>query len=274
VGTELVSLLKWPATPGAGNEIEEDPIGTTDSSAVAWRAQYYCRPLAALRKRGGVTTNGNVDGQREHWQVTFQANPDMYGTDPSKAGAYAAELFKQQHIREVVELGSGQGRDTLAFLRAGLQVSALDYSSEALASLHQAATEAGLAERLVTLVHDVREPLPLPDASADAVYSHMLFSMALSTAQLLRLAAEVRRVLRPGGLHVYTARHIGDAHYGIGTDHGDGMFENGGFIVHFFDRPLVDRLGVGYTMLDLTALEEGDLPRRLWRITLQRNQPT
>jgi tRNA G46 methylase TrmB len=62
-----------------------------------------------------VTTNGNLDGQREHWQVTFQANPNMYGTDPSKAGGYAAELFKQQHIREVVELGSGQGRDTLVY---------------------------------------------------------------------------------------------------------------------------------------------------------------
>jgi len=27
-------------------------------------------------------------------------------------------------------------------------------------------------------------------------------------------------------------------------------------------------------MLDLTTFEEGDLPRRLWRITLRRNQPT
>ena len=221
-----------------------------------------------------MTTNGNLNRQREHWQITYQANPNMYGTDPSEAGAYAAELFKRQHVREVMELGSGHGRDTVAFLQAGLRVSALDYSSQALASLQHTATEAGLAERLVTLVHDIREPLPLPDASADAVYSHMLFSMALSTAQLIRLADDVRRVLRPGGLHVYTVRHIGDAHYGIGIDHGDGMFESGGFIVHFFDRPLVDRLGVGYTMLDLTALEEGDLPRRLWRITLQRNQPT
>ena len=127
---------------------------------------------------------------------------------------------------------------------------------------------------MVTLVHDVRKPLPLPDASVDAVYSHMLFNMALSTAQLLALAAEVRRVLRPGGLHVYTVRHTGDAHCGVGTDHGDGMFENGGFIVHFFDRALVDRLAVGYTMLDLTGFEEGDLPRRLWRITLRLDQPT
>ena len=139
-----------------------------------------------------ATNRDTPDAQREHWQATFEANPDMYGTDPSQPGAYAAELF----------------------------------------------------------------------------------NMAPSTAQLLTPAAEVRRVLRPGGLHVYTVRHTGDAHYGVGTDHGDGMFENGGFIVHFFDRGRVDRLAVGYTMLDLTAFEEGDLPRRLWRITLRRNQPT
>jgi SAM-dependent methyltransferase len=198
----------------------------------------------------------------------------MYGTDPSQPGRYAAELFKGEHVREVLELGAGQGRDTLGFLRAGLQVTALDYAPQALASIRQCAAATGLAERLVTLVHDVRQPLPLPDASVDAAYSHMLFNMALSTAQLLVLAAEIRRVLRPGGLHVFTVRHTGDAHYGIGTDHGDAMFENGGFIVHFFDRPLVHRLAVGYTMLDLTGFEEGDLPRRLWRITMRRDQQT
>ena len=219
------------------------------------------------------TNRGAADAQREHWQATFEANPEMYGTDPSQPGAYAAELFNREHVRELLELGAGQGRDTLAFLRAGLQVTALDFAPPALASIHQAAAAAGLAERLVTLVHDVRQPLPLPDACVDAVYSHMLFNMRLSTAQLRTLAAEVRRVLRPGGLHVYTVRHTGDAHYGIGTDHGDDMFENGGFIVHFFDRALVDRLAVGYTMLDLTAFEEGDLPRRLWRITSRRDQP-
>jgi len=221
-----------------------------------------------------ATNRDTPDAQREHWQATFEANPDMYGTDPSQSGAYAVELLNREHVREVLELGAGQGRDTLAFLRAGLQVTALDYAPQALASIHQAAAAAGLAGRLVTLVHDVRQPLRLPDASVDAVYSHMLFNMALSTAQLLTLAAEVRRVLRPGGLHVYTVRHTGDAHYGVGTDHGDGMFESGGFIVHFFDRALVDRLAVGYATLDLTAFEEGDLPRRLWRITLRRNKPT
>src|SRR5215471_12277608 len=99
------------------------------------------------------------DAQREHWQATFEANPDMYGTDPSQPGEYAAELFNREHVREVLELGAGQGRDTLTFLRARLQVTALDYAPQALASIHQAADAAGLAQRLVTLVHDVRQPL-------------------------------------------------------------------------------------------------------------------
>jgi hypothetical protein len=49
------------------------------------------------------------------------------------------------------------------------------------------------------------------------------------------------------------------------------MFDNCGFIVHFFDRTLVGRLAAGFTLLDLTAFEEGGLPRCLWRITLRRD---
>jgi hypothetical protein len=48
------------------------------------------------------------------------------------------------------------------------------------------------------------------------------------------------------------------------------MFENGGFIVHFSDRPLVDRLAEGYTVLEVHEFEEGELPRRLWRVTLRK----
>jgi ubiquinone/menaquinone biosynthesis C-methylase UbiE len=178
----------------------------------------------------------------------------------------------REAVDDVVELGAGQGRDTVAFLEAGLRVTAVDHAADGLLSLRKTAKRFGLAERLTTLVHDVREPLPLSDMSTDAVYSHMLFNMALSTLELESLASEVQRVLRPGGLHVYTVRHIGDSHHGAGVSHGEAMFENGGFIVHFFDRPLVDRLATGFTVLELTEFEEGDLPRKLWRITLRKQQ--
>jgi hypothetical protein len=79
------------------------------------------------------------------------------------------------------------------------------------------------------------------------------------------------RVLRPGGLQVYTARTTADPDYGRGPAHGDDRFEANGFIVHFFDRRLVERLAAGFELLEVRDHEEGDLPRRLF--TVQRKAP-
>lgn len=117
---------------------------------------------------------------------------------------------------------------------------------------------------------DVRKALPLPDESVDAVYAHMLLCMALSTTEIRALVAEVRRVLRPGGVLFYTVRHTGDAHYGAGVDHGDDIYEHGGFAVHFFSRQLVDDLAADWKLRQVSEFEEGALPRRLWSVVQTR----
>ena len=208
-------------------------------------------------------------GQQQHWAATFDAHTDMYGTDPSAPGIAAAEIFAAAGQRKVLELGAGQGRDTLYLGRCGMQVTALDYAAGTVETLSAKAQQAGLVDMVSVAQHDIRQPLPLPDASFDASYSHMLFSMALTTIELERLAGELRRVLRPGGLVVYTARTTADAHFGAGTPRGDDMYEHGGFIVHFFDRPLIERLATGFELVDVADFTEGDLPRRLARVTMR-----
>lgn len=197
----------------------------------------------------------------------------MYGDQPSAPARYAAKLFLEAGARDVLELGAGQGRDTIGLLQAGLSVTALDFSAEALGQLeHDAALERHGPLR--TLAHDVRTPLTLDGLSFAAVFAHMLFCMALSTAQLQQLMAEVHRLLRRGGQIVYTVRHVGDADYRRGIAHGDNIYENNGFAVHFFDRELVDRLSDGFELLDITDFEEGELPRRLWQITQRKRHQT
>jgi hypothetical protein len=51
------------------------------------------------------------------------------------------------------------------------------------------------------------------------------------------------------------------------------MTEHGGFVVHFFDRALVDRVAEGFTAPEVVAFEEGGLPRRLWRVSQRRSGP-
>jgi SAM-dependent methyltransferase len=207
------------------------------------------------------------DPQRRHWDTAYADNPGMYGGQPSAPAIDAATVFRNAGANDVLELGSGHGRDALFFAQQGFAVQALDFSATGLRQLREAAHALGVGERISTTVHDVRQALPLPDASVDGVFAHMLLCMALSTEQIHAVVAEVRRVLRPGGVFVYTVRHTGDAHYGAGTPHGDDIFENGGFAVHFFTRDLVDALADGWTLIDVHAFEEGGLPRRLWRIT-------
>jgi SAM-dependent methyltransferase len=211
-----------------------------------------------------------ADAQRRHWQDTHHGHPGMYGHDPSAPAVHAARLFRSADAEEVLELGAGHGRDALYFAGEGFTVRATDFSGAGLEQLREAARELGLAARVTTTVHDARDPLPLTDASMDAVFAHMLLCMALSTEEIRALVGEVRRVLRPGGTFVYTVRHTGDAHYGAGTGHGDDIWEHGGFAVHYFSRALVDALAEGWELNEVVAFEEGALPRRLWRITQTR----
>jgi SAM-dependent methyltransferase len=195
--------------------------------------------------------------------------PARYGTEPSNPARSAAERFDAAGVVVLLELGAGQGRDTLFFAERGLRVHALDYTASGVKEIAASAVSAGLGDRVRVSQHDVRHPLPFADASFDACYSHMLYCMALSEADLARLNAEVRRVLRGGGLNVYTARTTADPDYGKGTHHGERMYEFDGFVVHFYGRDTVERLSEGFEVVAVEEFEEGTLPRRLFQVTLR-----
>jgi SAM-dependent methyltransferase len=211
-----------------------------------------------------------LDAQKQHWQATFVQKPEMFGGDPSEPAVWAAERFRLEEKLRLLELGCGQGRDTLFFGRSGFHVTAADYSQSALDAVAAKARSAGLNDLIGTRQCDVRDPLPFPDGSFEGCYSHMLYCMALTTVELERLSHEVQRVLLPGGLNIYTVRHTGDAHRGTGIHRGEEMWEVGGFIVHFFDREKVAHLASGFEIVGIHEFEEGGLPRKLFRVTLRK----
>jgi SAM-dependent methyltransferase len=211
-----------------------------------------------------------IDAQREYWDRNFSERPEMFGEAPSTPAQKALELLQAEGKTALLELGCGQGRDTLFFARNSLHVTALDYSEIAVNTVTAKAEASGVGEFVTAIQHDIREPLPFPDASFDAAFSHMLFCMAITNAEAERLSKEVWRVLKPSGLNIFTVRHTGDSHYGTGIHRGEEMYEVGGFLVNFFDRAKVNRLAKGYELLSVDEFEEGGMPRRLYRVTLRK----
>ncbi|WP_411277888.1 methyltransferase domain-containing protein [Gaiella sp.] len=213
--------------------------------------------------------------QRRHWESTLGERPDRYGVAASEPARATLDSLRQGRAQDLLELGGGQGRDTLFFARAGLAVTSVDFAPVAVATIAEKARAEGIAERVSSVECDVRQPLPFPDQRFDACYSHMLFCMALSESHLHALAKEVWRILRPAGLCIYTARTSVDPDYGRGTSLGGDLYELDGFVVHFFTRDLVERIAAGsatasFELLDVEEFEEGGLPRRLIRVTMRR----
>jgi hypothetical protein len=75
----------------------------------------------------------------------LQANPQKEGTEPSDTNRDAVRRSSADPS-EVLELGAGQGHDTLGLLGAGLDVSALDPAGGPLAGIRDTANVDRLAE--------------------------------------------------------------------------------------------------------------------------------
>ncbi len=209
-----------------------------------------------------------LDAQKTHWERTFAEKVDLFGSEPSYPARKAAALFQKEGAARILELGSGQGRDTLFFASQGFDVYALDYSREAVEATTKKASDTGL--HISIRQQDVRQPLPFSDGFFDACFSHMLYCMALTTGELLFLSGEIQRVLKLGGLNIYTVRNTSDAHYRTGIHRGEDLWEVGGFIVHFFSRQKVEDLAEGYEIVTIEEFEEGDLPRKLYLVVLRK----
>jgi SAM-dependent methyltransferase len=221
------------------------------------------------KEQGAGVAAQELNVQKTHWEKTFAEKVDLFGTEPSYPARKAAALFKKEGAARILELGGGQGRDTLFFAQEDFQVYVLDYSREGVETIAKKASALGLSS-VVARQHDVRQPLPFPDDFFDGCFSHMLYCMALTTADLAFLSGEIRRVLKLGRLNIYTVRNTTDAQYRAGVHRGEDLWEVGGFIVHFFSRQKIEDLAKGYEIVTVEEFEEGDLPRKLYLVTLRK----
>ena len=204
-----------------------------------------------------------LNQQSQHWEKNFSSKPEMFGLEPSLPAKKSFELFKENKISKIIELGAGLGRDTIFFAKNSIHVTAVDYSSSGLKVINDKAQKQNLLNFVSTKLFDVRKKLPFEDNSIEACFSHMLYCMALTTEELKYLNNEICRVLKPNGINIYTVRHTKDGDYKNGIHRGEDLYENDGFIVHFFSKDKINSLLEGYQNIKIEDFEEGSFPRKL-----------
>ena len=207
-----------------------------------------------------------LDLQSQHWESNFSSKPEMFGLEPSFSAKKALKIFKEKKIHKIIEIGAGLGRDSLFFAKNSIHTTALDYSASGIKIINQKIKKNNLYNYISTKLFDVRKKFPFEDNSIEACYSHMLYCMALTTSDLRKLNNEIQRILKPGGINIYTVRHTSDGDFKNGYHIGEDLYENDGFIVHYFSEDKINSLLNGFKNISIEKFEEGPFPRKLFLV--------
>jgi len=134
--------------------------------------------------------------------------------EASEEFAEVLNLLGKGDERRLLDLGAGNGIASFALARNGWSVTALepDDSKEVGAgAIRRLASDTGLT---INVVQEFGETLPFPNHAFDAVHARQVLHHA---SDLLKMVAELKRVLRPGGLLLCTREHVADDQHQLTT---------------------------------------------------------
>lgn len=109
------------------------------------------------------------------------------------------ELFKQNKVQTVLDLGAGDGTIAVALAKQGKTVHALEISNEGIEKIKTHAQEAQVSVH--TLEQDMYQALPFEDRSLDAVIAFQSLNHN-TLPNIEKLFAEITRILKHGGLFI------------------------------------------------------------------------
>jgi SAM-dependent methyltransferase len=163
----------------------------------------------------------------------------------------------------VLELGCGPGWDTVDLQAAVPEVIATDISAENLAECARCAPGA----RLVQL--DIAQPLPFGGHSLPVILASLSLHY-FPWATTLRIAAELRRCIRPGGMLIARFNSIHDLHHGAASplEIEPNFYQVGTRTKRFFEEASVRLFLQGW---DIQFLEENviyryEKPKYVWEV--------
>lgn len=133
----------------------------------------------------------SVDNRDENWIATY------------------VPLMRGQRVNRILEIGCGSGNDTVSLVQSGFEVTATDFSVNALSIVRDQLPDVPL------LLHDTRDRFPFGDGSFDMIVAGLSLHY-FDQDTTAKVVEEVKRLLRPRGLLLYRMNSVNDPECGTG----------------------------------------------------------
>jgi SAM-dependent methyltransferase len=202
------------------------------------------------------------------WDKVYSNDSAFFGENPSDFAQKCYSDFKKYEVKRLLELGCGQGRDTLFFASHDLDVYAIDSSKVAIENIKRKIGKENISIKLRQF--DARQGIPIGNKYFDAVYSHMFYNMRFTDQELRFLFEESSRVLKNNGLLYFSVRSDKDVLYNKGKKIDNNIYEINGFQIRFFTKEQIESFLVNY--FEIKNIEEGyEVPVSLYFVFCIKN---
>lgn len=189
--------------------------------------------------------------QRQHWNNAHEKQWLHAHSEHQTDFAEEVNSAIPKHAN-ILELGCGEGNDSIYFADEGHDITATDFSDIVITQNQKRYNNANLhfAEQ------DISQPFNYPNDSFDVVYARL--SLHYFPDSITRVIfKEIERVLKPGGVLHFMCKSTSDGIYGKGEKIEPDMYELDGHVRHFFSEAYVAEL-VGYVGLTDLAVVAGE----------------
>lgn len=186
-----------------------------------------------------------------YWNDLYSKN-NYFGTGPTILAIFAQKLIEKYSISKILELGCGQGRDSIFFANLGCHVTATDISENAINFVKQIKKEQGL-ENLELFVHDTLNPLNPKSANFDLVYCNLALQF-FDINQLSQIFSNIKKTMKKNSLFLFSTKKSGDKYFDFGTKISEIAFEYNGITRFFFSKSkLEDSLKQFFNIISFEA---------------------
>jgi len=142
------------------------------------------------------------------------------------------KLINDKDVESLVDLGSGDGKDSLYFASKGLSVTAVDFSKKVITILQKKIKEKKIKNIHCTVQNII--DLKLAKNSYDVVYAHLILH-SFDDRSLNQIMRKIHIALKPNGYLFIKVKSTADQLFGKGKKINERTYDLNGQVRNFFD---------------------------------------
>ena len=172
-----------------------------------------------------------------YWNDIY-SKENYFGTGQTILANLAKELIDKHSAKKILELGCGQGRDSIFFADCGYDITAIDISENAIKFVEKIKNEHNLTN-LELFVHDVKKSFNFLNNKFDLIYSNLALQF-FELSQLDNIFSSINDIMNDDSLFLFSTKKPGDKYFNFGNKISENAFEYKGITRFFFDKPQLE----------------------------------